>query len=83
MTRLKLSPKKYIELKKYILERDCFCLKCGTPYNLTPAHVIRRSQGGDDSKSNMICLCIKCHDKFDQYKIELPIEVYTMLSKEG
>lgn len=87
--RLKLSPHKYRQLCKYILERDGHCLICGNPNNLTPAHSIRRSQGGDDSPRNMFCACITrpdgskgCHQRFDEYEITLPEEIKKMLKKE-
>jgi len=80
--RKPLPQKKYNELKIYIFERDGWCLNCGRTDMLTPAHIIRRSQGGQDAKNNMIALCQECHDKFDQYKIKLKDSIYEMLENE-
>ena len=81
--RIKLSQKKYRELCEYIYNRDGFCVFCGDPHSATPAHIIRRSQGGNDSKNNIVRACIKCHTAFDSYQIELPEEVKEMLKLEG
>ena len=80
--RIKLSPGKYRKLKEYVFYRDQYCVFCGDPYSATPAHVKRRSQRGNDSPNNLVRACQKCHDAFDQYKIELPANVIEMLSKE-
>jgi 5-methylcytosine-specific restriction endonuclease McrA len=87
--RLKLSPAKYRELCQYVFERDGFCLFCGNPNNLTPAHVIARSQGGSDSPNNIVAACVVradgskgCHKRFDDYEIDLPESAQTMLLHE-
>jgi 5-methylcytosine-specific restriction endonuclease McrA len=80
--RLKLSPAKYRQLCQYIFERDGFCIFCGSPNNLTPAHVINRSQGGSDSPNNIVTACLTCHSLFDAYKLDLPESVQTMLLHE-
>jgi len=43
--RKPLSQKKYVELKKYVFNRDGWCLQCGFSGTLTPAHIKRRSDG--------------------------------------
>ncbi|MHC4397698.1 MAG: HNH endonuclease [Planctomycetota bacterium] len=87
--RIKLPKAAYRKLCEYLQERDGHCLICGNPNNLTPAHVIRRSHGGNDSPNNMICACVTradgakgCHMRLDQYEIDLPEEIKDMLSKE-
>ncbi len=81
--RKKLSSKAYQALKRYIFERDGgMCVFCGTGYNLTPAHIKRRSQGGHDEASNMVTACAGCHVKFDSYLLELPNHVKEMLKGE-
>ena len=80
--RLILPSKKYIELKKYIYERDGWCVFCGRTDMLTPAHIKRRSQGGNDAPNNIVAACIDCHTSFDKYEIELPKEVALMLENE-
>ena len=51
-----------------VLERDHWCIYCGSPHNLTIAHVVNKGMGGTKHKdlaNNLVCLCIKCHDKCD------------------
>jgi len=81
--RLKLSSAKYRKLCEYIFERDQFCLFCGRHDQSTPAHIVRRSQGGNDSANNIIRACVRCHTKFDKYEIELPESVRLMLEGEA
>lgn len=80
--RLKLSQAAYRKLCEYVYERDGWCVFCGTHNSATPAHVVRRTQGGDDSPRNIVRACITCHADFDQYKIALPERVRTMLENE-
>jgi len=80
--RKALSPAKYSKLCEYVYERDKWCLICGRTDMSTPQHVRRRSQGGEDSPRNLVRLCVGCHDAMDQYKIDLPGEVYLMLARE-
>src|SRR5262249_26763604 len=46
-----------------IYERDMF--RCTSPVctrrDLTPHHLVFRSQGGDDSDENLTALCVWCH----------------------
>ena len=59
--RIKLSPKKYIELKLKVFERDKCCVLCGKePTDLH--HVKYRSAGGDDTMQNCVMLCTMCHE---------------------
>ena len=80
--RKALPQKQYIALKKYILERDKWCVFCGFTDMLTPAHIKRRSAGGHDAPNNMVVACQQCHDQYDQYKVELPSTVAEMLENE-
>ena len=60
--RIKLSQKKYIELKLKVLERDKYCVLC--PKEPTELHhVIFRSHGGSDTEENCVMLCHDCHEK--------------------
>ena len=60
--RIKLSQKKYIELKLKVYERDKYCVLCGrTATNLH--HVKYRSAGGGDTENNTVMLCQSCHEK--------------------
>ncbi|MCB6475567.1 HNH endonuclease [Emergencia timonensis] len=41
------------------------CIICGNPQAKANAHYIRRSQGGLGVEQNIVTLCQKCHDDFD------------------
>lgn len=47
-----------------VYERDGWmCLMCQKRRNLTPHHILPRSQGGADEPSNLATLCVECHAK--------------------
>lgn len=54
------------KVKRKVWERDggC-CIICGNPYAMPNAHYIRRSQGGLGIEQNVVTLCHKCHDDYD------------------
>lgn len=89
MFRLKLSKYKYRQLCEYINGRDQYCVNCGNPNNPSMSHVIRRSQGGDDSPNNIVKHCVMrpdgsegCHHRFERGEIELNESVVEMLKGE-
>lgn len=55
------------DYRKQVLERDNYmCQNCGAqkaPKNLEVHHVKTQSKGGDDFLTNLVCLCISCHDR--------------------
>lgn len=55
--------------RSYILARDNNrCIVCGTQKYLTLAHVfVNRSHGGKGCKENLVCLCVRHHEIFDNY----------------
>jgi len=64
-------------LRQEVFERDDWkCRHCRNRQTLDPHHVIFRSQGGDNDKSNLLTLCRKCHD--DLHAGRLRIEVVEM-----
>lgn len=68
--RIKLPKDKWRRLVTQVYERDKWqCLLCGSRSNLTPDHIIKRSQGGDDSADNLWTLCAFCHRRKDEYKL--------------
>lgn len=84
--RIKLSQKKYKELKQKVLERDKYCVLCGAvPTDLH--HVKYRSQGGDDSENNCVMLCKDCHDNkahgVNNRKIRKELEEYLSVVNNG
>ena len=63
----------YQNLKQYVLKRDHYlCQTCRkkTKNNaeLHVHHILFRSNGGTDTKNNLITLCKPCHDKLHQKK---------------
>lgn len=65
------------EVKRKVAERDSIdghpcCIWCGKPAPTTNplafscAHILRRSQGGRGIETNIVTLCWKCHQKFDE-----------------
>lgn len=80
---VRLKGRAYTKEKKVAFERDkgC-CVFCGTTYDLTPAHIVRRSQGGDDLAYNIMTACIVDHTEFDQYRFDLPEKVWARMTEE-
>ena len=56
-----ISPK----VKAIVYERDKGkCIICGRP-GIPNAHYKRRSQGGLGIEQNVVTLCLRCHEDFD------------------
>lgn len=54
------------KVKQKVWDRDNHqCIICGNPYAMPNAHYIRRSQGGLGIEENVVTLCQKCHNDFD------------------
>ena len=52
--------------KEIVWNRDMQrCILCGSRYAMPNAHFIRRSQGGLGIPENVVTLCLKCHNDFD------------------
>lgn len=57
-----------IAVKKKVLVRDKgFCVVCGQP-GIPNSHYIKRSQGGLGIEQNVVCMCINCHNAYDNGK---------------
>lgn len=55
-------------LAQEVYNRDRWCILCGSPYNLTIAHVKNKGMGGTrrkDTADNLVCLCMGCHTEMD------------------
>ena len=53
-------------LRLSIIERDGnVCSVCSGSKTLEVHHIIPRSEGGSDSRENLITLCKKCHDEVE------------------
>ena len=60
--RIRLDPDGYERLRGQVLERDGWrCQHCGNASDLQVHHICSRSQLGDDAESNLITLCVTCH----------------------
>ena len=44
---------------------DQHCIICGSPYAMPNAHYIGRAQGGLGIEENVVTLCLKCHNRYD------------------
>ena len=52
--------------KQIVWTRDKHrCILCGSRYASPNAHFIRRSQGGLGIPENIVTLCLKCHNDYD------------------
>lgn len=48
--------------RKAVYRRDGYeCICCGSTKYLQIHHYCPRSQGGNDTKQNLVCLCSDCH----------------------
>lgn len=68
--KLGKKSKAWMRDKKKILEElesseITYCESCGSNYNLSLHHLVRRSHGGDNSFKNIVLLCHDCHHKAD------------------
>lgn len=53
------------QVRNRVLERDKWCIVCGSPNGLPNAHYISRAQGGLGIEENIVTLCFECHYKMD------------------
>jgi 5-methylcytosine-specific restriction endonuclease McrA len=62
--RTQLAPDAYRELWLQVLKRDGWrCQECGALRDLQVHHVKPRSSLGDDAETNLITLCVNCHQE--------------------
>lgn len=81
-SREKLSGDAYKELIAKVFQRDRWTCRnpfCGSGICLTPHHLKKRSQLGGDEMSNLITLCVSCHNAVERN--ELKIEVVDVVAK--
>lgn len=60
--------------KKVLLRDKGFCVICGQPGNPN-SHYIKRSQGGLGIEQNVVCMCINCHNTYDNGKDENKVKM--------
>jgi 5-methylcytosine-specific restriction endonuclease McrA len=64
MSRRRLEPDKYKQLRLQALARDRWqCQFCGKRSSLEVHHQRSRAQGGRDQPENLISLCSDCHQQ--------------------
>ena len=62
-------------VKKKVLVRDKgFCVICGQA-GIPNSHYIKRSQGGLGIEQNVVCMCINCHNDYDNGKDEKKVKM--------
>ena len=55
-----------MEVKRIVYQRDeGKCVACLKNNGVPNAHYIRRSQNGLGIEQNVVCLCVKCHEDYD------------------
>ena len=70
LKRQKLHRQDWKCLRQEVFDRDKWrCRLCGTTQQLTPDHIIKRSQGGDDNLANLWTLCADCHRRKDERRL--------------
>ena len=67
------NQKDFYNVKAYILHRDGHqCQKCKAKNTkLHVHHILFKSKGGSDTPSNLIALCVSCHDKLHEGEFEI------------
>lgn len=74
-------PPYWNRIRRNVLKRDKYiCLRCNhnfrdNPDKLSAHHLIPRAEGGSDHLSNLVSLCIPCHDivECEGYKLKSQI----------
>lgn len=61
------------KVKQAVRDRDSIdgwpcCIICGSPDGLPEAHYISRASGGLGIEENIVTLCRRCHDRYDNSK---------------
>lgn len=68
-------------VRAQVLERDKnICRLCKTKDNLHLHHIIYRSQGGKHIESNLVTLCMWCHDTVHSNKNEWQPKLLEMIT---
>ena len=62
--RIKLSPTAYKKLTLEVFKADDYrCCVCGKQWELQAHHMVARSLGRRDVLSNLVSLCVYCHQR--------------------
>ena len=66
------------KVKDIVWERDEHrCIICGSYLAMPNSHYIRRSQGGLGIEENIVTMCMRCHQMYDQGPERELIATYT------
>lgn len=83
-SRTKLEGDEYKKFIESIFIRDNWsCRKCGSKKALTPHHIKKRSQLGDDIPGNVITLCIFCHERAETDPLWIEVVDVVVIFKGG
>jgi len=81
MSRLRGS--EWFSLRREILERDGYeCQNCTNQSNLCVHHIVPISEGGSESKSNLVTLCRRCHRAAHGERIRTTPEVVSKQTRQ-
>lgn len=65
------------KVKDIVWERDNHqCIICSSSQAMPNSHFIRRSQGGLGIEENIVTMCLRCHNMYDQGTDRRAIEAY-------
>ena len=65
------------KVKDIVWQRDGErCVVCGSRYAMPNSHFIRRSQGGLGIPENIVTMCQRCHNMYDQGSDRREIEAF-------
>lgn len=75
------------KVKQRVAERDSIdgwpcCILCGSPNGLPEAHYISRANGGLGIEENIVTLCRRCHDRYDNSRSKDEHEAIKELIRE-
>ena len=63
------------KLKAKVIKRDRGkCVNCQKTKNIQIHHINPKSQGGENSSDNLVCLCGACHSLFHQGYLEIEVK---------
>lgn len=83
--REKLEGVEYRKFVESIFRRDGWmCRKCGSRQALTPHHLVKRSQLGNDTPGNVITLCLEDHEAVERNELRIEVvDVVVTFKKAG
>jgi len=84
LNRIKLEGEDYKNFIKSIFTRDSWaCRRCGARQNLTPHHLVKRSQLGGDTPGNVLTLCLLCHEWAERNPLKIEVVDVVVRFKGG